>query len=130
MKNKKILITGATGFIGANLLRKLVLKDVKKLHIFIRKSSDLWRIQDVIEKVKVHYVDIKDNNSVKKAVKKIKPQVIFHCTMYGGYPYQKDEDKIIITNVSGTRNLIGAFSKIKYEHFVNVPSPSASGLKT
>ena len=42
-----VLITGASGFIGANLVRNLInTKD--QIHILIRKQSNLWRLNDII----------------------------------------------------------------------------------
>src|SRR5665648_734136 len=82
LKDKKILITGATGFVGANLLRKLI--DSKNdIHIIIRSTSNLWRINDIIDKVNTHVCDLTNRESVEKLVLKIKPQIIFHLAVYG-----------------------------------------------
>ena len=52
-----VLITGASGFIGANLVRNLInTKD--QIHILIRKQSNLWRLNNIISECNVHFVDI------------------------------------------------------------------------
>ncbi len=58
---KRILITGSTGFVGSNLLRKLVADGSDEIHIFIRRTSNIWRIQDIMGKINIHFVDLKEN---------------------------------------------------------------------
>ena len=82
-----ILVTGATGFIGSNLVRHLV-SDYKEIHIIIRKESNLWRLNDIIDKMNIHIVDLIDRVAVEKVIEKIKPQTIFHLAAYGAYPFQ------------------------------------------
>ena len=89
LKDKKILITGATGFVGANLLRKLI--DSKNdIHIIIRSTSNIWRIKDIIYKASIHYCDLNNREKIKKIFSSIKPEIIFNFSAYGGYPFQKD----------------------------------------
>lgn len=128
MDNKKILITGVTGFVGANLLRKLI--DSKNdIHIIIRSTSNLWRINDIIDKVNTHVCDLTNRESVEELLLKIKPQIIFHLAVYGGYQFQKESLKIINTNLIGTINLLDACCKIGFECFINTGSSSEYGLK-
>lgn len=128
LKDKKILITGATGFVGANLLRKLI--DSKNdIHIIIRNTSNLWRINDIIDKVNTHVCDLTNRENVENLVLKIKPQIIFHLAVYGGYQFQKESLKIINTNLIGTINLLDACCKIGFECFINTGSSSEYGIK-
>ena len=46
----RYLITGGSGFIGSNLIRKLI-KENQELTILIRENSDLWRINDLVPKI-------------------------------------------------------------------------------
>ncbi len=127
LKDRKILITGATGFVGANLLRKLI--DSKNdIHIIIRSTSNLWRINDIIDKVNTHICDLTNRESVEKLVLKIKPQIIFHLAVYGGYQFQKESLKIINTNFIGTVNLLDACTDIGFDCFINTGSSSEYGI--
>lgn len=130
MEKTNVLITGATGFIGANLARACL--DWKwKVHIFSRKSSNFWRIDDIKNKIQDYKIDLyRDKEKVPYLVEKIKPDVIFHTAAYGGYPFQKDVDKIVHANIIGTVNLVNACSKIGFDIFVNTGSSSEYGLKS
>lgn len=128
LKNKKILITGATGFIGANLARYF-LKNGADISIFIRKTSNKWRIHDILEDTSGYRVDLVDTVKLRRIIKKIKPHIIIHAATYGGYQFQKDTQKIIETNFTGTVNLINACKSIDFELFINTGSSSEYGIK-
>ncbi|MEI6639680.1 MAG: NAD-dependent epimerase/dehydratase family protein, partial [Chlorobium sp.] len=64
--NKKILVTGATGFIGSSLVRRLASGD-DQVFILVRKSSDLTPLSDVLPKVTLVYGDITDRASLDAA---------------------------------------------------------------
>ena len=128
MGKMRVLVTGATGFIGANLVHSLVDKGYE-VHIFLRETSDTWRINDIIGKVSKHYCDLTDRNKVKETIAEIKPQIIFHLAIYGGYPFQKNSIKIINTNFIGTVNLLSACVNNGFECFVNTGSSSEYGVK-
>ena len=106
----KILITGAAGFIGANLTRKLI-KTENEINILIKETSDLWRINDIISNCNVHKIDLKKVDDVKNIVKKINPELVYHCAGHGIYHSQKDSAEIFSTNILGTFNLLAALNE-------------------
>jgi len=128
LRNKEVLITGATGFIGVNLV-KMCLDKGAKVHIFSRKSSNRWRIKDVLKSVNEYYVDLLDYRRLKSVISRIKPEIILHTAVYGGYSFQRDENKIIKTNIIGTMNLVNVCSIVGFKLFVNTGSSSEYGLK-
>ncbi len=75
-RGEKVFITGATGFIGSNLARKY-LELGAEVFINIRKTSDTWRIRDILPEVTSVPVDITEYQKLKDALKKIRPDFIF-----------------------------------------------------
>lgn len=128
LKGKKVLITGTTGFIGANLVKKC-LKVGARTYILTRETSNKWRIKNILKDVNEYCVDLLDYKRLETVVSKIKPEIIFHTALYGGYPFQKDVTKIVQINIIGTHNLINACSKVRFNIFVNTGSSSEYGTK-
>ena len=129
MFKRKVLITGATGFVGANILRFLVKKNYSP-HVLIRKTSNLWRIKDLVPKIALYQIDLLEKKLLEKTVKKIKPQIIFHlanAALYQGLPtFVKS---YIEVNILGTINLITACKDLNYQCFINTGSSAEYGSK-
>ena len=118
----KILITGAAGFIGANLTRKLI-KTGNEINILIKETSNLWRINDVVSNCNVHKIDLKKVEDVRNVVKEVNPEIVYHCAGHGIYPSQKDSAEIFSTNILGTFNLLDALNENNNLHrLVNLGS--------
>lgn len=123
----KILITGATGFLGAVLARKLCEKE--NVHILTRPKSDCWRLKDISGQITRHDADLRDTEAVEKTINKIKPDGIFHLAAHGGFADQKDKNSIISSNFSGTVNLLRACEKTGFRFFINAGTSSEYGVK-
>ncbi len=127
---KKILLTGATGFVGANLIRMLVASGQHTVFIFARKTSDMWRLQGFDEAVERYNIDITDKESVRQGILKIRPDVVFHLAMFGAYSYQKDIETIVHTNILGSVALFEALRETDSAiSIVNIGSTSEYGFK-
>lgn len=125
----KFLITGASGFVGANFVRRLV-KNKKSVVIFVRKNSNLWRLHDVLSSIEVKFVDMYDIKELRNLLKKIKPDFIYHFAAYGGHIFQKDVDIIIKTNAISSFNLMYALDECKnLKRFINIGSSTEYGTK-
>jgi nucleoside-diphosphate-sugar epimerase len=125
---KKMLITGAAGFIGANLVRHFM--DSFEVHALVRDETDTWRIDDVRDRIILHTVDITDAEKLKSVVGKIRPEYIIHTAVYGSYPTQKDTSKIVNVIVHGTINLIEACKQHPFICFVNTGTNAEYGKKS
>ena len=125
---KRVIITGATGFVGANLARRL-LRDGHELHLLVRQGYAPWRIDQLREDVHLHAVDLADQENLERIVGSIRPEWIFHLAVHGAYSSQQDVRQIIQTNIVGTVNLVEACAKIGFDAFVNTGSSSEYGFK-
>ncbi len=120
----RALVTGGNGFLGAHLIRRLLSERIEVV-AFIRKSSQLSEIQNK-DLLHFEYGDITDKASVLSALKKSKPDVVFHLAGFVGY--KKSERSIMeAINVIGTKNVIEAMAEAKVPKLVHVSSVVAIG---
>jgi len=119
---ENILVTGAAGFIGSTLVRKLVEKG-HKASIVVRKETNLWRLGEAAEKITRFDADLTDLESIKTVVSKINPTGVFHLAasnIQSGVTAADDE--VIRTNVLGIVNLLKALEGAEYKFFINTGS--------
>jgi len=83
-QSETVLITGATGFTGANLAIKCV-QEGYDLHILTRETSNRWRLSAVLDQLTDHVVDLREWDKLKRTVIGIKPDVVFHLATAGIY---------------------------------------------
>ena len=124
----RILVTGATGFVGACLCRRL-LGLGHELHLFVRQTANIWRIADIAHQMVLHDVDLRDAQAVQRSVAAIRPERIFHLATYGGFSFQKEVAAIHAVNFLGTVNLLQACEKVGFEQFIHTGSSSEYGIK-
>jgi len=123
------LVTGGAGFIGSNLVRRLVLGGAGNIFLITEKNADLWRLKDVMPKIKIFEADLSDFNSINNIIKIVQPNIIFHLASYGGLPAQTDQRKTFDINFYGTVNLLNACKEVGFDCFVNTGSSSEYGMK-
>ncbi len=122
MESLKIAITGASGFIGANLARYFS----QKHEVFaLSRNVTNWRLNNTdINKI---HLNLKNRSTVKEVIRSIRPDTIVHCAVYGGYHFESDTNEIINTNILGTINLLDACNNVPI--FINTGSSSEYGIK-
>lgn len=128
--SKTVLITGATGFIGANLARHCLTRG-DRVHILSRKGSNVWRIRPLLSRLKIHYTDIAHTPHVTKVINHINPNLIYNFASYGAYPLQADVSKMISTNILGTINILKAATRLdRLDIFIHTGSSTEYGFKS
>ena len=73
--NKKILITGANGFLGS-AITKQALKKKFKVNVLVRKNTNLKNLEKISSKINFFYGDLRDISSLEKPIDN--SDVIFH----------------------------------------------------
>jgi UDP-glucose 4-epimerase len=126
--NERFLVTGATGFVGSCLVRKLA-EIGCDVHAIVRAKANLWRLQGLDGRVHLHTGDLNNGEHLRDLVADIQPTVVYHLAVHGAYPSQTNADEIIRTDVFGTWNLLKACSEVDYKVFVNTGSSSEYGSK-
>jgi nucleoside-diphosphate-sugar epimerase len=125
---KRAIITGATGFVGANLARRL-LNEGHEVHLLVRPEHTAWRIEEILNHVRLHLVDFQDQKAVDLTLSEIRPDWIFHLAAHGAYSWQKDISQIFQTNLISTIHLVEASLRIGVESFIHAGSSSEYGFK-
>lgn len=122
---ENILITGGSGYIGSELIKRLVAKGLHP-HIILRKESERKRLSELIDKCKVWECDLSSADNVKELVDKIRPEYVFHLASLGVYSYTnvslQNNKSLINSNVEGTLNLLNAFKDVGCKKFINTGS--------
>lgn len=119
-----ILVLGAGGFIGANLLRTLL--DVCNDVYGTSSSQNTWRL-DGIDERHIIFGDLLQDQSLKKILDEVKPQTVFNCVSYGAYSFQSEIDLIYKTNINFAVRLIEELWQRKIDCLINAGSSSEYG---
>jgi len=121
-----ILIVGASGFIGSNLmfgLRK-IRDDVFGCS---RNPQNSWRLSGIPASQLIN-CDITDYSGLHMMIDHLKPLTVFNMSAHGAYARQTDIEKIHMTNYIGTMHLIRALSDTGCNAFVQAGTSSEYGL--
>ncbi len=119
LKGKKVLITGADGFIGSHLVEHLITEGCKIRAFCYYNSFNKWGWIDslspeIVSQLEIFSGDIRDSNGVRTAMEGI--DVVFHLAALIGIPFSyHSPDSYIDTNVKGTLNVLQAARNLQLE---------------
>ncbi|KPK02231.1 MAG: NAD-dependent dehydratase [Nitrospira bacterium SG8_35_4] len=112
LKGKKVLVTGADGFIGSHLVQRLLEEGCEVKAFVYYNSFNSWGWLDTIppeqlQKIEVFCGDIRDPNGVRNAVRDV--NVVYHLAALIAIPFSyHSPDSYIDTNIKGTINVLQA----------------------
>lgn len=129
LKGKKVLVTGAGGFIGSHLAEQLV-EYGANVKAFIRyNSKNQWgwlETSPYKDKIEIYTGDIRDYDSVKSAVQGT--EVIFHLAALIGIPYSYVSPLAYIrTNIEGTYNVLQAARELEAARVIQTSTSEVYG---
>src|SRR3990167_4445358 len=128
---KKVLVTGAEGFIGSHLVEKLVKKGCHVRAFVFYNSFGSWGWLDELSpeiknNIEIFLGDVRDPNGVKVATKGC--EIIFHLAALIGIPYSyHSPDTYIDTNVKGTLNIVQAARDCGVEKVIHTSTSEVYG---
>ena len=77
----RVLITGASGFLGSHVARLLV-QEGNEVFALVRRESDLWRLRDVQDALHLVYGDVLDGEQMAAIVQQVRPELCLHLAWY------------------------------------------------
>ncbi|MFQ5963104.1 MAG: NAD-dependent epimerase/dehydratase family protein [Candidatus Scalinduaceae bacterium] len=117
LKDISAFVTGATGFIGSHLTRRLV-HEGAEVSIIARPNSKTFRIDDILDKIRIYRLDLIDFNLVKQAVKDTKPQKVFHLAGHTNVERGFKTANDSVKDVQYTVNLLRSLQDIAHDCFI------------
>ena len=133
---KTIMITGAAGFIGFNLCKRLINEKVNiigidNLNSYYDVNLKLARIGELKKNSKnfiFHKIDIEDTKNIDRIFNSHKPDIVFNLAAQAGVRYSIENPRgFISTNVKGFINILEACKNNDIEHLVYASSSSVYG---
>ncbi|MFH1160881.1 MAG: NAD-dependent 4,6-dehydratase LegB [bacterium] len=131
LKNKKVLVTGAGGFIGSHLVEQLLPLGCDITAFVHYNSFNRWGWLDympseITSSIHLFSGDIRDPNGVWEAMKG--KQVVFHLAALIGIPFSyHSPDTYVDTNVKGTLNILQSARQLEIERVVHTSTSEVYG---
>jgi len=133
LSNKKVLVTGAGGFIGSHLVEAVVRKGCKVRAFVHYNSFNSWGWMDYLNQAKdiKNYIeifsgDVRDPYGVKKAMRDI--DIVFHLAALIGIPYSYNSpESYVDTNIKGTLNILQAGRELEIQKIIHTSTSEVYG---
>lgn len=132
LKDKTILITGAAGSIGSEIVRQVLNFNPKNVIILDHAETPLHNLcletqaMNMTAKIVAVIADVRSKKALEKVFKSYNPHVVFHAAAYKHVPLMEENpSQAIQTNIKGTKNLADLACKYRVKKFVMVSTDKA-----
>tara|TARA_Y100001933_G_C18897637_1_gene521093 strand:+ start:155 stop:1072 length:918 start_codon:yes stop_codon:yes gene_type:complete len=121
MSNEKVLITGANGFLGSRILKLFLSRNYEVIGCYLNKNNNLSSFLKYTN-FYMEKLDLNDGDNIRTILAKYKPCTLINCAAYGVLPSNKDQIKILNTNLNGTINLFKESNNNNVKRFIQFGS--------
>jgi FlaA1/EpsC-like NDP-sugar epimerase len=132
LMDNTILITGAAGSIGSEIVRQVLSFNPKKVIILDQAETPLHHISLEVESIQTDaiirtlIVDIRNRAALEKVFKLYRPEMVYHAAAYKHVPLMEENpSQAILTNVEGTKNLADLACEYGVKKFVMISTDKA-----
>ena len=129
IQNKTILITGAGGSIGSEIVRQCIKFNAKQLILLDHSEYNLYQIeQEISNNADIVCVmqSVVNKTQLQKTFEKYKPQIVIHAAAYKHVPMvEANIEEAIVNNVIGTKNCIDVSLEHHVEKFILISTDKA-----
>lgn len=121
MISLRVLVSGATGFLGSHVARALVVRG-HEVAAACRTGSNRWRLEDQANNISWMAFDLSDAQAIADTLRMTKPEIVLHCAAYGMDYREQSLERSIGINILGTQRLLEEASKVGVQRFIHVGS--------
>lgn len=125
----RVLVSGATGFVGSFLVKRLA-EDGHHISILVRSGSSFKRIEDIITKLKIICVDYTNLEDYENQILENDPEIFFHLGWYGVENTLHNDDDVISMNLKTSISISKIILKSNIKTFIALGSQAEYGPYT
>jgi nucleoside-diphosphate-sugar epimerase len=129
LEGVRVLVTGATGFIGSHLAERLVAEG-GEVALAIEPGVSQANVASILGKVHVYEVDLRDSQKVRRLLRECQPSRVYHLAAAGVTEPDIDPRRAVQVNVIGILNLLEALRETECDCFVNTGTCYEYGYNT
>ncbi len=129
---KRVLVTGAAGSIGSEIVRQVLSYNPAQLILVDQAETPLHELQleledkGIAEKVKVCISNIQNYKTIYSIFKRYKPEIVFHAAAYKHVPMMENNPcEAVWDNVLGTKNMADISIEFDVERFIMISTDKA-----
>jgi FlaA1/EpsC-like NDP-sugar epimerase len=132
LQDRVVLITGACGSIGSEIVRQVLRYNPSCLALLDRNENAVYLLERDLQRCYPQgcfttlIADVRQREKLERIFQTYRPQVVFHAAAYKHVPLMEvHPDEAVLNNVGGTRNLLDMASTYGVERFVNISTDKA-----
>lgn len=132
IKGKTILISGAAGSIGSEIVRQVITFNPKQVIILDQAETPLHHLRLEMEKLLIEtkiitiVADVRNKESLRGVFSKYKPEIVFHAAAYKHVPLMEENpSQAVFVNILGTKNIADLSCEFNVDNFVMVSTDKA-----